>query len=167
MARLAIADRHGHVDVRGGVPKGYIHVRGDRLGHLCDQQGVRRAAALVNIEMVGPTKSRHHRITDGVVIAARDMRQVRRELDRQEQMLKSKRPKIEGTIRRLFPGCPCPGTVAGYTVKLIRGAPSWCLPRGYDALAEWGLAAWIHEQMGDPNCAWTDGEAAFQSMSRR
>lgn len=122
--RLAIANGYGNVDVTGGVPAGYAHVRGARLQPLCRRLGIRHAAALVG----WAKRSRRYParpVLDGVVVAARSAERLRRAVDERAVRTARSRPRtpeqreaerqrrqrrdverFAAAVRERFPGCP-------------------------------------------------------------
>jgi hypothetical protein len=53
MNMFKIANEYGNIDVRFGVPKGYVHVEGLRLAPLCRKLGITHALALVGLRKHG------------------------------------------------------------------------------------------------------------------
>jgi hypothetical protein len=67
MSSLKIANSYGNVDVGKGLPRGYIHVPGQRLTTLCRKHNIDYAAALVDWNKSG----RYWKpVLDGVVVKA-------------------------------------------------------------------------------------------------
>lgn len=121
---LAIANGYGNVDVTGGVPAGYVHVRGARLQPLCRRLGIRHAAALVGWKK----RSRRYParpVLDGVVVVARSAERLRQAVDERAARTARTRPRtpeqreaerqrrqrrdverFAAAVRERFPGCP-------------------------------------------------------------
>jgi hypothetical protein len=72
--KLKIANSHGCVDVRYGLPKTHMHVKGKRLQPLCRQLRIKFARALVGLEQSG---SYYRPTFDGVVVSARSAPKLR------------------------------------------------------------------------------------------
>ena len=70
--RLSIANGYGSVDIRNGLAKAYVHIRGQRLQPLCRKLGIKYAEALVDFEERG-RKAKYGWAPrfDGVVISRR------------------------------------------------------------------------------------------------
>lgn len=66
---LKISNSYRNVDVRNGFSKRYCHVRGDRLGQLCDKIGIKYAKALIGFN--GKKRYGYSPVFDGVVISSR------------------------------------------------------------------------------------------------
>ena len=79
---LSLANQYGDLDVRDGVPKGYEHVRGERLQPICRKLKIRFAQALLGW---GGTKRFPKPLHNGVVVSVRSAPRLRLALSEREQ----------------------------------------------------------------------------------
>lgn len=88
---LKIANVYGNVDVRLGTPKGYEHVRGERLQPLCRKLGIRYAQALVRW---GGTKRYPRPVFDGVVVSKRSTAKLKAAIDERKLRVATKNQRV-------------------------------------------------------------------------
>ena len=83
---MKYVNQYGNVEIRNGVPKGYVHMRGERLQPICRKLGIVWAPALIGFE-----KNRYgcKPILDGVVVSARSAEKVREAI--KERVVKLRR----------------------------------------------------------------------------
>jgi hypothetical protein len=137
---LKIANGYGNVDVRGGVPGGYVHVPGERLQPLCRKLKIKFAPAL--IDFTGKRRYGYSPVLDGVVVSSRSAPKLLAELEaRQQRSSKRKKPTPEqravarkrrqqrdieqfaAEIRFRFPSMPSgeENEIAGHACKIGSG----------------------------------------------
>ena len=75
---LKIASVYGTVDVRDGVPKGYVHVSGERLQPLCRKLKIKFAEALVGFK--SSRRFGYSPVLDGVIVSSRSAAKLRTEI---------------------------------------------------------------------------------------
>lgn len=75
---LKIKNSFGNCDVRKGVPKGYKHIKGKRLGVLCRKLAIKYVPAFVGF---GESHYGYEPILDGVVVTAKSAPKVQTALE--------------------------------------------------------------------------------------
>ncbi len=80
---LKITNEYGNVDVREGVPKGYVYVKGQRLQPLCRKLKIQFAPAVVGFQGDGEFGYRPQ--FDGVVVSARSASKLLAEIEARER----------------------------------------------------------------------------------
>lgn len=97
MFLLKIANEYGNVDVRHGLPKGYVHVSGKRLTVLCDKLGIKHCRALI-----GFTDTRYgwKPNLDGVVVTDISEPKLRHAIEQREEKSDQRKEKIQERERK-------------------------------------------------------------------
>jgi hypothetical protein len=97
---LSIINKYGNVDVRNGLRKGYVHIRGKRLQPLCCKLKIKFAPALVGFDCTDSFRNRA--VIDGVVVTARSASKLAEEIKEREKrartpaaMARKERARIE------------------------------------------------------------------------
>jgi len=88
---LKVANSYRNIDVRKGVPGGYTHVRGKRLGPLCRKLNIKFVQALVGFTDNG--RFGYSPKLDGVVVSSRSVNKLFAEISaRKERSANRKKP---------------------------------------------------------------------------